>query len=335
MLLIDPPAPAPSHRPLLSRAADSTYWMARYVERAEHVARVVSINTNLLIDIGDLAAESQGRLWTAVLKTFHLKKPPAGKGPFGERCVRHMTFDPLNPNSLISCLTRARENARAIRESISAEMWESLNRLYWYVRADDAPAKYEDNPEGFCDAVMNGSMLFQGLTDQTLDHDQRWLFTQLAKYFERIDVCCRVVESRYDALEGEGGMDLDTPVRNIHWMAVLRMCCGIEAYRRQNLSDLEPLRVASFLVLEANFPRSVRFCVEHAAAAAAGIRHSTGAMSGGAFDPAERVLGRLATQLQYAEAGELSEAGVAGYMGAIRDGIEEAARGVQLRYFLH
>ena len=330
-----PLAPAPSERPLLSRAADSTYWMSRYVERAEHVARLLLVNTNLLIDIGDLTAASQKDLWTALLHTFHLKRPPKGPGTFGERCVRHMTFDPLNPNSLISCLTRARENARAIRESISAEMWQSLNELYWAVHADDAPARFEDHPEAFYDTVTNGSMLFQGLTDQTLDHDQRWLFTQVAKHFERVDIVCRTIDTRYEILQGEGLTYLDTPMRNIHWMAVLRMCCGIEAYRRQNLNDLDPLAVASFLLLEPNFPRSVRFCVERAAEATAGIRRQAATASARPFDPAERVLGRLATQLQYAETHDVAATGVGPYLRGILDGIEEAAKGVQWRYFLH
>ena len=337
MPLLD--APAPADRPLLSRAADSAYWMARYMERAEHVARVLLVNSNLLIDVGDLAPELQERQWVGVLKTFHVEDVPAGDGTVGERCVRHLTFDTLNPNSLLSCLTRARENARAVRESISVEMWECLNALYWSLRADDAEASFHDHPEGLYDQVTNGSMLFQGLTDQTLGHDQRWLFTQLAKYFERVDVTCRVLETRYEILQGEAGRDLDPPVRNIHWMGVLRMCCGIEAYRRQHVSDLDPLRVATFLILEPNFPRSIRWCVERAASAVSALRAATGGSAAGVtgrnYDAAERVLGRLATQLEFADPSEVTGAGVPEYLAGIRDAIETAARHVQLRYFLH
>ena len=111
-----------------------------------------------------------------------------------------MTFDVENPNSLISCVTRARENARGIRENISAEMWENLNTLYWSLRSEDAPARFEDSPDDFYRQVMTGSMLFQGLTDQTLAHDQRWLFTQIGKYLERIDVTCRVIETKFNIL---------------------------------------------------------------------------------------------------------------------------------------
>jgi len=95
-----------------------------------------------------------------------------------------MTFDPDNTSSLLNCLTRARENARAIRESISAEMWENINGLYWSIRGDDARQRFDESPEEFCRAIMMGSMLFQGLTDQTLAHDQPWLFTQVAKYLD-------------------------------------------------------------------------------------------------------------------------------------------------------
>ena len=150
-----------------------------------------------------------------------------------------MVFDPENPNSLLNCLTRARENARGIRENISAEMWECLNTLYWSIRGDDAAARFEESPDDFYRQVMIGSMLFQGLTDQTLAHDQRWLFTQLGKYLERVDVTCRVIETKFGILRSADDL-LAGAMRNIHWMAVLRSCCSIEAYRRQHVGRHGP-----------------------------------------------------------------------------------------------
>ena len=127
----------PSHtaaRPMLARDADSMYWMNRYVERAEHIARLLLVNSNLLMDVGELAPTLQQRQWQSVLTVFRLEpaQMPAGDGAaFGSRVAQFMVFDRDNPNSLLNCLTRARENARGIRENISAEMWESLNTLYW------------------------------------------------------------------------------------------------------------------------------------------------------------------------------------------------------------
>ena len=314
---------------MLSRDADSMYWLARYVERAEHVARILLINANLLMDVGDLAPALQQRQWRSILEIMRLDELPPSREPLAKRIQVFMTFNPENPSSLLNCLSRARENARAIRESISAEMWECLNTLYWSIRGDDAPHRFEESTEDFYRAIMNGSMLFQGLTDQTLMHDQRWHFTQIAKYLERTDVTARIIETKFGILKSA---ELEPTIRNIHWMAVLRSCCSIEAFRRNYVGDMDPLRVASFLILQRDFPRSVRYCVEEAYAAISKI-HSAANAKG--VDPAERILGRLAAQLEYAEANEIVATGVPAYLQQIQNAIAEAAIAVQKTYFLH
>src|SRR3954452_12963917 len=179
-------------RPMLARDADSMYWMSRYIERAEHVARLLLVNSNLLMDVGELAPTLQQRQWQSVLTVFRLDPAqlPSDGAPavfFGPRVAQYMVFNADNPNSILTCLTRARENARGIRENISAEMWESLNTLYWASRSDDTRAHFEESPDAVYRQMMNGSMMFQGLTDQTLAHDQGWRFTQLGKLLERVD----------------------------------------------------------------------------------------------------------------------------------------------------
>ena len=322
-----------ANRPLLARDADSMYWLARYIERAEHVARQLLVNSNLLVDVGDLAPELQDQQWRSVM-TITRTAPHDGALPAtaaGAGIPRYMTFERDNANSLITCVTRARENARAVRENISAEMWECVNTLYWSIRGDDAPARFEESPDNFYRHVMTGSMLFQGLTDQTLDHDQRWLFAQLGKYLERIDVSCGIIETRYGILNS-AGQRLEGALRNIHWMAVLRCCCSLEAYRRQHIGDMDPLRVAWFLILERNYPRSIRYAVALAHEAIAKIRGEVNPL---AIDPAERILGRLDTQLEYAEMGEILTAGLPAYLQNIRTQIAETAGAIQRTYFLH
>ena len=323
-------------RPMMARDADSMYWMGRYVERAEHVARMLLVNANLLIDVGDLAPSLLLRQWHSVFTVFRMEIPPAlaedpGDGSIGGKIAQYMVFGPDNPNSLLSCITRARENARAIRENLSAEMWESLNALYWSMKADDAPARFEEAPDDFYRQIMTGSMLFQGLTDQTMGHDQRWLFTQVAKYLERADVTARVIETKYDILRAAESM-LESALRNIHWMAVLRCCCSIEAYRRQHPGDMDPLKVAAFLILERDYPRSIRYAVDKAHDAVTYIRRE---VNPAAIDPAERVLGRLHAQLEYAEVGEILAEGLPAYLQRVQSLLAEAALAVQKAYFLH
>jgi uncharacterized alpha-E superfamily protein len=317
-------------RPMLARDADAMYWMSRYVERAEHIARLLLVNSNLLIDVGDLAPRLQQQQWESVLTIMHTSAAPEGDAPIGTRIQKFMAFDHENANSLVSCFTRARENARGIRENISAEMWESLNTLYWSITSDDAPARFEESSDDFYRQLMIGSMLFQGLTDQTLAHDQRWQFAQLAKYLERVDVTCRVIETKFNILRDSEF--LENALRNIHWMAVLRSCCSIEGYRRNYVGDMDPKRVASYLILERDFPRSIRYGVMMAHGAIAAIRSEINPL---AIDPAERILGRLNAQLEYAEPAEIFSEGLPTYLQKIQDAIAETAVAVQKSYFLH
>jgi uncharacterized alpha-E superfamily protein len=319
-------------RPMLARDADALYWMSRYVERAEHVARLLLVNSNVLIDVGDLAPRMQNRLWCNIYAVLHLPEPDCDDNmPMGEAVQKALTFDADNPSSILSCVTRARENARGIRENISLEMWEALNTLYWSVRSDEARQKFEESPDSFWRSIMTGSMLFQGLTDQTLAHDQRWLFSQLAKHFERADVTCRVIEMNHSMLAVSDLM-AESTVRNINWMAVLRSCCAIEAYRRSHLGDMEALKVTTFLLLEKNFPRTVRFSVRAAYDAISRIRAGINPTG---IDEAERVLGRLDAQLEYAEITEILTVGVPDYLEKIQSALVDAAVAVQRAYFLH
>jgi uncharacterized alpha-E superfamily protein len=320
-------------RPMLARDADSMYWMSRYVERAEHVARLLLVNTNLLVDVGDLAPALEHRQWQSILMIMHLDPLPLDESEtnIGMKICRYMVFDQDNPNSLYNCISRARDNARGIREHISAEMFENVNTLYWFIRSDEAVALFEESPEDIYRRVMMGAMLFEGLTDFTLAHDQRWQFAQLAKYLERIDVTARVIETKFQILRGAEAT-LESPLRNIHWMAVLRSCCSIEHYRRMFIGDMDPLNVAAFLLLQKNFPRSIRYCVAGAHDAIAGIRAETNPAT---IDHAERILGRLDTQLEYAEMEEILIEGLPAYLQKIQIAANDTAMAVQKTYFLH
>lgn len=323
-------------RPMLAREADSVYWMGRYVERAEHIARLLRIKLNLLADSGDLEDALVEKLWRCVPAVFKIGGEPAalaggGVETIGNRVTAYMAFDPSNANSLVSCLTRARENARGVRETISAEMWEELNAIYWSFRADDAKVRLEESPDAFLTTVLTASMLFQGLADQTMRHDQRWQFIQLGKYVERVDFTCRVVSLHWQILTA-AEHELDQPLRNIHWMGLLRSCCSIEAYRKSYLAEIDGLRVVAFLTHEEAFPRSIRYSVRAAVDAIAAIRMESDARKA---DGAQRILGRLDAQLEYAEMSELVAEGVPQYLARIEDEVSEVAVALQRGYFLH
>jgi uncharacterized alpha-E superfamily protein len=327
----------PSVKPMLARVAESTYWMALYVERAEHIARMIHVNSNVLIDVGDVDPQLEQNLWHGVLRALYLDQSPKANAVLAEgrdvaaRLGHFLTFDPENPSSLLNCLTRARENARSIRETISGEMWEALNTLYWNIRGEEAQRRFEESPQEVFQQVMLGSFLFQGLTNQTIPHSQGWLFSQLAKHMERCDITCRTIETKFDILNAAEG-HLDEPLWNIHWMAVLRSCCSIEEFRRTHPGHIDPDRVAAFLILAQRFPRSIGYSVRHAHEAAAGIRASVNPhLVGGA----ERILARLHAQLENADPNDfLVASNVQTYLRNIVTQIKLAADAVHKAYFL-
>jgi uncharacterized alpha-E superfamily protein len=329
---------SPTGKPMLSRVAESMYWMGRYMERAEHVARIVWVNLNMLMDLGELAPTMQEKQWHGIMRILQLDHLPEGEEvlfgqdrTIGQRVSAYMTFGTSNRNSLISCLTRARENARSIREAISAEMWETLNTLYWSFLADDARLRLEETPQQIFQSVMMGSMLFQGVADQTLPHGQGWQFIQLAKYLERADMTCRIIDTKFDMLRSHE-LSAESPLSNIQWMAVLRSCSSIEAFRRRHVGDLDPQRVAAFLLLDKESPRTIRYCVREAKEAVAGIAASVHPQE---IDQTERILGRLNAQLEYAESREFTGAGLKYVLRQIQENTAEAASAVQRSYFLH
>lgn len=329
---------SPTGRPMLARVAESMYWMSRYMERAEHVARTVWVNYNMLMDLGELAQAMQEKQWQGVMRILRLDHLPEGQEilahsdrNIGQRVSDFMTFDVRNRNSLINCLTKARENARSIRESISAEMWETLNTLYWSLLADDARQRLEESPQQIFQSVMMGSLLFQGVADQTLPHGQGWQFIQLAKYLERVDMTCRIIDTKFDILKSFESTG-ETPLNNIQWMAVLRSCSSIEAFRRRHVGDLDPQRVAAFLILDKESPRSIRYCVKQAQDAVEGIAMAVHPLE---IDPVERVLGRLSSQLEFSENREFSGVGLKYVLKQILDNTGEAASAIQRSYFLH
>jgi uncharacterized alpha-E superfamily protein len=323
-------------RPLLSRVAESAFWMSRYVERAEHVARVLMVNVSSLLDVGDLPADVERQFWGGPLRIFLADRTPEGRAlvespreHLVSRIAQYLVFDAANPNSIYSCVTRARENARSIRENISAEMWENLNSLYWMLRAEDVSGRFDESASDLLKQVSNGSLLFQGLADQTLGHSQSWQFVQLGKYLERIDVTCRVIEAKFDILRAVEDQ-IENTERNMHLLSVVRSCCALEAFRR-NAAEIDPEHIAAFLLLERHFPRSVAFSARRAHDAIAKISNE---LSPALLDPAKAILGRLTAELQYMQPAEVEGDRLGAFLQKVQGATTEAGLAVRKSYFL-
>jgi uncharacterized alpha-E superfamily protein len=244
---------------MLSRVADAIYWVNRYVERAESVARFVDVNLHLSLDLPHGTSAD----WAPIVATTGDDAVFRGKYDALSRTnvLRFLTFDRDYPNSILSSLRMARENARSVREVISSEMWEQLNHLYLLVR----DARSEDvlaAPHDFFAAVKQGSYTFVGTTYLTMSHNEAWHFGRLGRLIERADKTSRIVDVKYYRLVPDPAM-VDSAVDDIQWGALLKSASGLEMYRKRH-GRIAPATVVSFLLFDKEFPRSIQHCVRKA-----------------------------------------------------------------------
>ncbi|OLP17603.1 hypothetical protein BST81_14860 [Leptolyngbya sp. 'hensonii'] len=276
---------------MLSRVADSIYWLNRYVERAENIARFVDVNLNLLLD----SPSGVTQQWEPLIMTtgdLHLFKQRYGEAT-AENVIRFLTFDSDYPNSILSCLRFARENARSIREIISSEMWERVNDFYLMVQ-DACQVENSPNWSEFLQKVKLASHLFAGVMDATMTHNEGWHFGQIGRFLERADKTARILDVKYFILL-PSLRDVGSTLDELQWIALLKSASAYEMYRKGQ-HRITPTAVADFLVLERNFPRSIRFCLMMAEQS---LHQITGTPISTWRNPVERTLGRLRADLDY------------------------------------
>jgi uncharacterized alpha-E superfamily protein len=313
---------------MLSRVADSCFWLSRYIERAETCARILDVNMQLVLDFEDQNGGGGGQ-WLPILATlqdrelFETLHPEAT----ADAVLDFVTFEKTNPNSILSSITFARENARTVREQISSEMWEELNRQFLYLQGTAARAAFRESPIGFYRSVVNSLHSFQGVTDATMTHGEGWQFLQAGKYIERADSTSRVLDFKYHVLL-PSGEQVGGNVDITQWMAVLRSCSAMEAYFKVFHGRVTAWDVAAFLVLHDSFPRSIRFCVD---ALDLALHSISGTDRGHFANEAERLSGMLRSNLDFTTVDQIFQVGLHQYLdqtqvrlGAIADALSEA-----------
>ncbi len=286
---------------MLSRVADSLYWMSRYFERADHCARVIEANYNLLLNPSKISAEQR---WKRVTASMGLLDEP-DIDP--QLAMARLTADASRPGSIVSCLTVARENASQVREQISSEMWERINSLYHEVSQASTRAENPLEPLRLVGAVREGSYKFHGVTDATMNHGEGWQFIQMGKYIERACELSVLLDAHFSHLEGADDLD---------WVGLLASCAAFEAYCRVYTADLKPDRVAEFLLLNREFPYSVRYSVERMNRALAAIIEASPARK---TSDLERIIGRLRSSLAYVQIQDIMGGGLRKYLDSVID----------------
>lgn len=282
----------PSNRtqpqPMLSRVADSMYWMSRYLERMEHTARLLDVNLNQMLDQAPGTADER---WKRMLGSLRINLPMNQRDV--SKVIRTLTFDRDQKGSILACITAARENAQQVREQISTEMWQQLNQLYLMIRRTSKSRVLRTQPHQFFQQVKEGAHLFQGITDSTMSHDEGWQFIQVGRSIERATSVAALLNAHYrdpDALDYLG------------WVGLLRSCTAFEAYCRVYTADVKPQYVAEFLLLNGEFPHSVSFAVNTLQQQLQAIARTSGARAVGR---PERLAGRLRASLDYSQIDEM------------------------------
>jgi uncharacterized alpha-E superfamily protein len=244
---------------LLARYADCIFWLARYVERAENLARILDVNETFSRD------SHGGQNWRPILQLnadeerFFATHPSAS----AQAVVKHYVIDAGNPTSIISAIRFARENARTLRPLISTEMWVQLNVFYNHLAALNEDDLMPGRLAGLFGWIKEACQTHTGITDGTFYRDQGWYFYQLGRYIERADQTTRLLDIKYHLLLPNLA-DVGSPTDVSQWNALLRSAAGYHAYRRLHTASTTPARVSGFLLLNQAFPRSVHHCVREA-----------------------------------------------------------------------
>ncbi len=311
---------------MLSRVADSLYWMSRYVERVENLARFVDVNWHMALDVPGDPSSQWGPL---VAVTGDMERFEAAYGKADrENVIRFLVFDPEYPNSIISCLRSARENARAVRQFITLEMFEQLNQMYLGLRDAVTTHSPGDLNHEFFTSIMADCQLFTGITDATLSHEEGWNFMHLGRMLERADKTTRLLDVKYFIILPSVTY-VGTPYDDLLWAAVLRSASAFEMFRKR-YHRITPERVVNFLVFDRYFPRSVRHCVFMADRAL----HAISETPPGTFrNLAEKRLGRVRADLDFTELEEVMESGLHQFLDGFQENLNEVGDAIFDTFF--
>jgi uncharacterized alpha-E superfamily protein len=336
---------------MLSRVADALYWTSRYVERAENVARFIDVSLNLMLE----SSAHGERDWASLVLTTgdqeFFEKKYGQATP--ENVTQFLTFDEEYSSSIWSSVSRARENARSVRDIISREMWQELNEFYLMVQQAARPGLQPEDLIDFCARVKRAGIYFEGVTNATLSRGEAYHFAQVGRMLERADKTSRILDVKYFLLsptqsktpapaqlqsqsqsqsrgsqsqsQSQNGVASD----QVGWTTLLNSASALQMYR-QIWHVTTPQSVSAFLLLDRNFPRSILRCVRRA-------QESLHAISGAPLysfeSEAERLIGRLRSELDYAKIEEIMEEGLHEYVDGLQGQLNEVGSAVQAQFF--
>lgn len=314
---------------MLSRVAESIFWMSRCIERAENVARFIDVNQRLSLGVNDDA----NLQWAPLVYTtggeqlfFELYGPDAAF--VRDRVLRFLISETGNPNSILSCLTNARQNARGVRENLTTPMWEEINRFYLLVREAATKPGTLRRPDEFLTAVKRASHLIWGVTDSTMSRGEAWHFCRMGRLLERADKTSRILDVKYYILLPQP-QDVGMPYDVVQWSALLESTSALQMYRRR-FGRIVPIHVAEFLILDRLFLRSLHYGV---LGAEASLHAITGTAGGAYTNCSEQKLGMLKADLDCAHIDDIVSQGMHQFIDAFQIRLNEVGDAVHECFF--
>lgn len=312
---------------MLSRTADHLFWMARYTERAENTARMLDVNvqTALLPQ----SAETTETGWRAMLGISELQEDFDKKysSLTARDVIDFMARDPANPSSIVSCLASARENARAVRGTLTTEVWETHNTTWLDLQAQLRSNKLKNDPSPFFEWVKYRSHLSRGVTIGTMLKDEAFYFIRLGTHLERADNTARIIDAKFHGAQGGERTGQDVHRDFYYWAAILRSVSAFEIYRKVYRDVITPARVAELLMLRRDMPRSLMGCMEEVVANLNYVRNDNSAET-------ERFAGRLHAELKFASIDDILEEGLHDYLDRFLADINELGNRVSRDFLM-
>jgi uncharacterized alpha-E superfamily protein len=321
---------------MLSRTADHLFWMSRYTERAENTARMLDVNyqASLLPQTSEMALVGwQGLLSISELlglyTQLHGEITP-------QKVMDFMVKDENNASSIVSCLKAARENARAVRGTLTTEVWETLNQTWLEVKRMIETGEFENDPGQFLEWVKFRSHLSRGVTIGTMLMDEALHFMRLGTFLERSDNTARLVDVKFHALQGGkmgqgeffgAAVDKDQEYDFYHWSAILRSVSGFEIYRKVYRDVIKPERVAELLILRHDMPRSLHASLN-------GVVENLNLIATDASGETQRCAGKLRAELQYGRIDEILATGLHAYLTQFLDRVNELGAHISRDYLV-
>ncbi|HVO98543.1 MAG TPA: alpha-E domain-containing protein [Bryobacteraceae bacterium] len=288
---------------MLSRVAESLYWMSRYLERAEHTARVIKVQLNLMLE---RETEEDDRHWMRTLKSLAIDTAGVAPGE-AQAMAKSLVHATASRSSIVTCINAARENARQVREQISSEMWEQLNRMFHEVKRGESDEAFDDSD--FLQAIKDSVHQFQGITDSTMTHGEGWQFIQAGRALERVSALSTLLSVHFREFYGAG-----SEAEPLEWIGLLRSCTAFEAYCKAYTADLRPDRIAEFLVLNPSFPHSIRFSAD---AFETALKQIGTEVSSKRSARVERIAGRMQATLAFGQIDEIMSASLQAYLETV------------------